>query len=439
MAIRFVDSGGNDANDGLDNIGVGLATATWTDATFTLTQNGHGYTFATGDVIYISAGTGATPGLYEVDSSTANNIVLVETSTLRDVGNASDFAAGDLATGDIASSDGALLTGDVAMNAVAAGDIVYMRSDKTYTELLTIDTVGTTAAAIRFQGYTTTLDDAGRATIDAENARANCVDDSLGPVGGYYVFQNIVFHDATGDGVNVSLNHMNFKNCHFTSHGTDGINTSGNAIQAESCLFSVLGGKGMDGGTVCVAIGCKFLNITADGIEIDHGTVINCLFYNCGSTAVQFLGAAGFTCIVYGCTIDGNAKTTNTGIDFPPAAWGAFTAVNNIIYDCGVGIDGVANGGQGRLMSRSNLLNNNTTDYGNSSYETFIDEVTTAPAFTNEAGGDYTLGASDAVGAGFDGYAIDGSTQAADMGFLQKDISGGGGGLLMPNKRAGKQ
>lgn len=436
MTIRFVDNGGNDANDGLDNTGVGLATATWTEGTFTLTQAGHGYTFAAGDVIYLSSGTGLTPGLYEVASSTVNNLVLVETSTLRDVGNASDVAAGDDATGDWASSDGALLTADAAMNAVAAGDVVYLRSDKTYTELVTIDTPGTETNAIRFQGYTTSLDDAGRATIDAENSRANCVADSLASVGGYYVFQNIIFHDATGDGITLSLNVMAFKNCYFTSHTGDGVGM-GNGIMVESCLFSSVA-KGIDAGNNLTVIGSKFLNCT-DSIECDWGVVIDCIFYNSSINAIEFTGANGFVCTVFGCTIDGNAKNTTTGISFPAGFWGPYTAVNNIIYDCGTGISGQGNGGLGRFLGRNNLLNSNTADYGSGSYETFIGEATDAPAFTAEGSQDYTLtGGSPAVSAGFDCYAINESSQASDIGALQRAV-GAGGGLLMPNKRAGKQ
>jgi len=427
VTIRFVDAGGNDANDGLDNIGVGLATATWTNGTFTLTQAGHGYTFAAGDVIYLASGTGLTPGLYEVASSTVNTIVLVETSTLRDVGDASDVAAGDDATGDWASSDGALLTADAGMNAVAAGDVVYLRNDQDYRELVTIDTAGTTTNAIRFQGYGTSLDDAGRATIDAQDARTNCVADSLGSTGGYYVFQNIIFHDATGVGVFLSLNVMVFKNCHFTSHTGDGLDM-GNGAMVESCLFSSTA-KGMDVGNNTTVVGSKFLNCT-DGVECTYGTIIDCIFYNASGNAIEFIGANGFSCVVYSCTIDGNAGNTTNGISFS-GNWGPFTAVNNIIYDCGTGINGHANGGKGRLISRNNLLNSNGADYDSASYETFIGEVTGAPAFTAEGSQDYTLASSPAVGVGFDANAIDGSAQEKDIGALQKAISGAGGGLLV--------
>ncbi len=429
MTIRFVDAGGNDANDGLDNIGVGLATATWTEGTFTLTQAGHGYTFAAGDVIYISAGTGATVGLYEVASSTAATIVLVETSTLLDVGNASDFAAGDLATGDITSSTGALLTADAAMNAVVAGDTAYLRNDKTYSETVTIDTVGTTVSAIRVVGYGTSLDDDGQATIDAADTRANCVADSLGSVGGYYTFEEVKFTDGTGDNVNISLNAMHWRNCEFSGAAVDGLSSSGNGMVCESCIFFDVV-KGCDAGNNCMFFGCTFEDCISDAIEITYGMVVNCVFINTGVVAIQFLGVNGFLCAVYGCTIDGVGKNTTTGIAFPSSFWGPYVAINNIIYDCLTGISG-HNSGNHRFVGRNNLMNSNTTDYGNANYRTEPGEVTTAPQFTDEAGEDYTLGSSSpAKAVGFDAHETEGSTQAADIGALQVGAGGAGGGLL---------
>lgn len=436
MAIRFVDSGGNDANDGLDNIGVGLATATWTESTFTLIQSGHGYTFASGDVIYISGGTGATIGLYEVASSTANNIVLVETSTLLDVGNASDFAAGDLATGDITSSDGALLTADASMNAVAAGDTVYLRSDKTYSERATIDTVGTSTNSIRVVGYTTTLDDDGKVTIDAADTRISALTDSLGAVGAYYTFENIKFTNATGNCVSLSVDTIHWRNCEFTGAAIDGISSSGGGIICESCIFFDNASKGCDASSNCMFFGCTFEDCTDDGIEITQGIVVNCIFINIGAVAIQFAGSAGELAAVYGCTIDGVGKNTTTGIEFP-SVWGPYVAINNIIYDCGTGISGHDNGNH-RFIGRNNLLNSNTTDYSNVNYRTEPGEVTSAPGFNDEAGEDYTLGGgSPAIKTGFDVYETEGTTQSMDIGALQK--GGGEGGLLMPNKRGGKQ
>ncbi len=444
MAIRFVDAGGNDANDGLDNIGLTWIAGddvTWTESTFTFADaGGHGLTFAAGDLLYISGGTGATVGLYEVVSATANNVVIKETSTLENVKNGSDFAAGDLNAGaDITSSSGALVTADAAMNAVAAGDTVYIRSDKTYSETVTIDTAGTTTSAIRVVGYTADIEDDGQATIAAADTRTNCLADSLGATGGYYSFENIKFTDGTGDNVNLSLNAIHWRNCEFTGAAADGLATSGNGMICDSCIFFDNGAKGCDAGTSCMFAGCTFEDCVDDAIEITWGTVINCIFINTGVRAVEFLGANGFPCSVYGCTIDGVGKNTSVGIQFPSSFWGPFAAINNIIYDCTTGIAGHDNGNH-RFTGRNNLLNSNTTDYDNTGYRTEPGEQTAAPQFTNEASEDYTLGSSSpAKGAGFDAYETEGATQSADIGALSTAAAGGGGGLLGPNKRAGKQ
>ncbi len=444
MAIRFVDAGGNDANDGLDNIGLTWIAAddvTWTESTFTFADaGGHGLTFAAGDLLYISGGTGATVGLYEVASATANNIVIVETTTLENVKNGSDFAAGDLGAGaDITSSSGALLTADASMNAVSAGDTVYLRNDKTYSETVTIDTAGGTTTAIRVVGYGTTLDDDGQATIAAADARTNCLADSLGATGGYYTFENIKFTDGTGDCVNLSLNAMHWRNCEFTGASNDGLASSGNGMVCESCIFFDNGAKGCDAGTSCLFFGCTFEDCVGDAIEVTWGVVINCVFINTGAVAIDFLGSNGFPCVVYGCTIDGVEDNTTTGIQFPGSFWGPYAAINNIVYDCGTGISGQNNGNH-RFIGRNNLLNANTTDYGNAGYRTEPGEVTTAPQFTLEGSEDYTLGSSSpAKEAGFDAYETEGSTQAADIGALQVGAGAGGGGLLMANKRGNKQ
>ncbi len=192
-------------------------------------------------------------------------------------------------------------------------------------------------------------------------------------------------------------------------------------------------------GTECNTIGCKFITCGLNGIRFDHGSVIDCLFYDIGAGAITFLGANGFCCLVYGCTVDGNAKNTTTGVEFPSGTWGPFVLINTIIYDCITGVSGQANGGNGRFTSRNNLFNNNTTDYATSSYETFIGELTDAPNFNNEVGQDYTLSSgSSAVDAGFDGYEVQGSSQGRDIGFTEIPTSVGGG-LLMPNKRGNKQ
>ncbi|MCC6679867.1 MAG: hypothetical protein IT445_03095 [Phycisphaeraceae bacterium] len=79
-------------------IAVALATATWTETTKTLTQTGAfaGYTFAAGDAIVITGGTGVSAGMYGVASKTsADAIVLSESISTAGV---------NLTTGDITSA-----------------------------------------------------------------------------------------------------------------------------------------------------------------------------------------------------------------------------------------------------------------------------------------------------------------------------------------------
>lgn len=85
----------NENNDS-DNVNFGLSTATWTKASKTLTQTGAftGYTFTSGDKIYITDGTDATKGIYEIAGKTDNDNITLTT----------EIAASDLGTGDIKSN-----------------------------------------------------------------------------------------------------------------------------------------------------------------------------------------------------------------------------------------------------------------------------------------------------------------------------------------------
>ncbi len=434
MAKYFVDaSTGNDTNNGRDNIGAGLATADWTEGTFTLTQNGHGYTFASGDVIYVGSGVGVTFGLYEVASSTVNTIVLVETSTLPGIGNASDFAAGDLSGSDIGSSSGPFLTIDKAMNTDAAGDFVWVRATADYTETCAIDTAGgATNTPIVFEGYTTTLGDKGKATIDATGQTSAMTTVAAGGI--YHIFKNLKFEDATSHGIGVvNADRFICKNCEFNNNGGAGA-VVGNGVAFEGCLFSGNTGDGINAENHVVAIGCRFLNNGGNGVETNNGGyILDCVFFSCGTQAINFVGGShDFIYIVYGCTIDGDTKDTTVGVDFSSSERGLNVVVNSILYDCATGIGGLDQGA--RLVSRNNLVNANTADY-DPGYETFEGEVTGAPVFTTE-GSDFTLQAtSPAKGAGYDAAEVAGGSSSRDIGAHQS----AGGGLGGANKRAGKQ
>lgn len=434
MASYFVDDQtGNDTNDGLDNIGVGLATATWTESTLTLTQNGHGYTFAAGDVIRLLTGTGLTAGTYEVASSTVNTIVLVETTTLIGISNGSAVAAGDDSAGDWTSSDGPWITIDKAMNNVGTGDHVWIRSTGDYTETIAVDTAGgATSAPISFMGYTTTIGDNGKITIDATSQTSAITTVATGNI--YYIFENIKFEDATSHGMSmVNADRFICKNCEFNNNGAAGAFV-GQGVMFENCIFSGNTGDGCNTQNGTIVVGCQFLSNTLDGLETDNGGfIIDSVFFSNGAIAINFNASAhDWSYVVYGCTFDGDGEDTTTAISLAGGQRSVVAMINNILYDCGTGIGGLNQGR--RFSSRNNLVNSNTTDYA-SGFATFVGEVTGAPVFVTE-GSDFNLASSSpAKGTGYDGSVSAGGTSSKDMGALQTV----GGGLGGANKRAGKQ
>ncbi len=429
---KFVDkTNGNDANDGLDNIGVTLSgTVIWTESTFTITESaGHGYTFATGDVIYISAGTGATVGLYEVASSTSTTIVLVETSTLPRVGNASDFAAGDLATGDITSSDGPLQTLDAAMNAVSASDdtVFYCVAGADYAAFI-IDTAVTSASqTCVFEGYTTTLGDDGKITVkgaltDGIATRIN------------YCFKNIIFdaEDSRANCVSLSSYEIMWRNCEFNSGTSNNVVTS-QANWFWDCDFEGSAGDGISCASLGCFFNCRFHNNSVSAIDGSSNVICwNCTFFNNGSVALDGGATNESHIIAINCTIDGNNEVTNLGILKSTAQRGMAAVINCIVYDCAEGVE--SNKGD-RDLYLHNLLNSNSADYVGTASDQEGTHQTAAPDFVNEvAGADYTLNsASPAVASGHD------ADNNMDIGSHQLVAGGGGGGLLSPNKRAGKQ
>jgi len=66
----------------VSNKPLAISTATWTNATRTLTKTGlfAEYTYAVGDKVQIASGTGATVGEYVVESRTSANAIVLQTS-----------------------------------------------------------------------------------------------------------------------------------------------------------------------------------------------------------------------------------------------------------------------------------------------------------------------------------------------------------------------
>jgi hypothetical protein len=306
-----------------------------------------------------------------------------------------DTAVGN--DGNAGTSEGAgnaWATIDHAMNTVAAGDKVWVKASGNYNETATLDTAGSAATPIVFEGYTSTTGDNGKATIDGQSTRSNCITTILGAT--YYVFKNFVFTNATSIGASLGTADIcTFVNCDFTNNGGAGIQIDNN-ITFINCESNSNSGRGFDPDTCNAYVGCIAHSNTTTGIVATAITsvVYKCVVYN-NSTGNGIDTTSGS---IIGCTLDGE-NSAATGIRMTSETDSVIC--DNIIYDWATAVDsGTWDSVQG--FRGYNLLNSNTTDYDSTGQETLgIGDVTGAPSFTDEANDDYTLGGSSpAIDAG---------------------------------------
>ena len=288
-------------------------------------------------------------------------------------------------TADGLSEANAWTTIDTAMNNVIAGDKVWVKASATYSETPNIDTGGGFATPIIYEGYTTTTGDNGKVTV---SGTTNCLTGSVSNM--YHIFKNFIFSGASSHGV-------------YCSAG------AANAIAFYNCEFNSNGGSGVFGNDIYAFINCEFNSNTSSGCDVDNNTkYVGCIAQGNGSHGLVSTNTAMiYKCVIYnnnsfsdglntngayfviGCTLDGeNGNTTSDGLATPNSS--DIVVVDNIFYDWG---------GKGVVLSTGapasqpvvgyNLMNSNATDY-NLSYETIgYNDVTSAPAFIDEASDDY--------------------------------------------------
>jgi len=292
---------------------------------------------------------------------------------------------------------------DKAMNTIVGGDTVYVKGDGNYNETATIDTAGTNTSPIRLVGYTDDISDGGMATISGQGVRANCIADSLAAVLVYYVFENFIFASGTGDGISLSVVNTFWKNCSIVSNGGDGF--QGGRVMFENCKIedNDLNGINIDSSSAC-CVGCRFYSNALDGIHHAGGAgtfclAIFCEFFGNGNDAIEGGNANDVFTVMINCTVDGHAKNTGIGLNLNSSFRQMACVINNIFYDCTLGIDSPNQ--HSAAISRNNLMYNNTDNY--SGFETFSGEVLANPNFNDESANDYRpKRSSPAIGSGYD-------------------------------------
>jgi hypothetical protein len=296
-----------------------------------------------------------------------------------------DGAVGnDANAGTSEGAGNAWATIDKAMNTVTTADVVYVKATGTYVESPVIDTASASAnTPIHFEGYTTTTGDNGKVTIASTGTNS-----LTGTVGGncFYIFKNFIF-DGTNASSNVvsllSEDYIAFYNCEFKNSVGAGI-TADNFFTFVNCEFSNNANVGCTVDNNAIVFGCIFANNGGDGLDVATCDIAyRNVFYGMTGTSNAINGqVAGFI----GNTIDGENVATK-GVDLGVLSE---CCVDNIIYDCATAVTTTTTALAWRFPVMYNLLNSNTTDYSTSTLDMIgYQDVTSAPAFADEANDDY--------------------------------------------------
>jgi hypothetical protein len=279
----------------------------------------------------------------------------------------------------------------------AGGEKVYIKGSVTYSEMVSHShRLGAIGQWGIVEGYTTTPGDGGVATISGGGVRAKCWETGT-PV--YVVFKNIRFTAATTIGLDTG-DVVRLRHCRADTNGTTGVSISDNGW-AHDCYFHNNTSHGfLVTATQMLATCCVFSQNGQSGLRAAAGLVYKCLAVGNALDGFHFLSGAAGPHIVLDCTIDGDNKDSDAGIDFDAANMQEIAVLNTVIYDCTTGVIGPADAGEEHIFSYNNLVNSNTTNYSN--FATHSGEQTGAPLFTTE-GTDYTPAAtSPLIGNGVD-------------------------------------
>lgn len=304
-----------------------------------------------------------------------------------------------------------------AADNVAAGETVYVKASGVYEVedganncVLNPTTSGSITAPVLWQGYFDTINDGGIVTINADPAGDQF---SYGIFGGgtYQVFKNFEIKGASSYGVyTAGGDYWTMKNCNAHNNGNAGFLID-NYTKFENCSSNNNTGDGFQMDVEALFVSCIAYINAGWGFTCQTGVYYNCLTYANTSGCFQFDDTSATNPhYIFGCTMDGEADA-DPGINFVTSgsAMVMVAVVNNIIYDTTLGID-ADDDIKEFAIARNNLFNDNGTDVNN-----FLPvsaggvgtrgDVTTAPNFENEAGDDYTPGAtSNALAKGLDAH-----------------------------------
>jgi hypothetical protein len=330
-----------------------------------------------------------------------------------------DATTGD--NGDTGLSEAlAWATVHYAFSQITDGDHLHVKGGTDYQEQVTLVNYGLLGSPIVVEGYTTTPGDGGSFTIDG-TGEDNCI--AL-PAGSniYYYFKNMILDGANYDNFNgASRYRMMFENCESNNSVSGKGFEIGGYCHMHRCRAS---DNGSDGFYMASNNRITYCEAWRNGGQGLRAASYNVTFFACLAVSNDDEGIAAPGGLVINCTVDGDNKDSTEGIECDDYSEICGTVLlNNIIYDCGVGIVGEAT--PTFQIGENNLVNNCTTDYSNWPSDLQESDITDAPGFETE-GSDYTLASTSAArnaGADLSGT----SSPGMDLGAYQSEDAGGGG------------
>lgn len=303
-----------------------------------------------------------------------------------------------------------------AATVVAAGDIVNVKASVTYTEQVTITTVGTSTSFIVWRGYTTTpgahgVGDEGMVTIDAESTRAYCFY-TAGTTLTYNRIENFICKNATSHGIAfANADNCSFRNIEVDNCGGHGL-TCDNQCKALNVAVTNSGNYGINIDTGAWMVGCIMGNSVNRGCDYLGGTLVykNLSYGTSGTNPVGMYISSGSVAIKN--TVDCEGIAGSIGIDVPSNALPF--VIDNVIHDA---VDACIRHQNSTSADHYATIANNLFSGGlytykvkqgtaeSNGYDQYNNKEQDA-VFTDEAGDDYT---QDAASPGASGGLLPGS------------------------------
>lgn len=309
---------------------------------------------------------------------------------------------------------------------------------------------------IAFQGYTTTVGDGGRATIDGGTSGASYT--LLTVSGAANSFRDLVFQNngASGaaNGLAVTANANHFHRCVFSAMRQAGVNITAGGVTLVECeaygnnLANTPTRSGIEfsTGSGGMAIRCISRNSNGNGFTAERSvSLIECIAVgNSGAGIYANLGAAG-TFLVQNCDLYNNGSN---GVTIPATFANAYIENCNLVKNGGYGIAvtggapmglirncGFGSGTQANTSGQTSGLTNVEV----SGSVTYATDVT---PWVDPANGDFRISLAAAKGVGRGSFTQTQSGQAGaigypDIGAAQHQETTSGGGLMLPRPMNG--